>query len=80
MKIDELGYVDDLRQRLGLEPDDTSQDAIIEKMTPMQRVRMLAGWHLGDPSWADTFRVYFESQGLYLTTNPDADGVLNDIN
>jgi hypothetical protein len=64
--IEELGYVEEMRQRLGLEADDTSRDRQIEEMEPMERVRLLAGWTLGDPDWADTFKDFFESQGLYL--------------
>lgn len=76
MTVDELGYIEEIRQRLGLSKHDTSQDAVIENMKPWLRVRLIAGWYLGDEGWADTFRDYCQSQGLYLTTNADADGVL----
>jgi hypothetical protein len=76
--IGELGYVEKMRQRLGLEEDDPKKDHLIIAMTPMQRVRLIAGYVLGDSGWADEFKDYFESQGLFLTTNPDADGVLKD--
>lgn len=78
LTIEELGYVEEMRQRLGLDENDTSADVRLEKMHPMRRVRLLAGWYLGDPYWADTFKGYFESQGIYLTTNPDSDGVIGD--
>lgn len=71
MNVEELGYVEEMRHRLGVASDDTTLDKKIEQMLPMDRVRLLAGWFLGDPRWADTFKDYFESQGLYLTTNPD---------
>lgn len=76
LTIDELGYVEEMRQRLGLDPDDTSRDKEIESMSPMDRIRLLAGWFHGDSDWAGEWKHYFESQGLYLTTNPEADGVL----
>lgn len=45
-------YIDDMRQRLGLEKGDTRHDGRIEKMTPLERFRLLCGWHFGDPAWA----------------------------
>jgi hypothetical protein len=74
--IEELGYVDEMRQRLGLEAGDTSCDEEIVAMSPMERVGLIAGWFLGDNGWADTFKDYFESQGLYLTTNADDPNVI----
>ena len=76
MDINELGYVEEMRQRLGLSRSNTCLDDRIEKMEPMERVRLIAGWINGDPAWADIWKEYFESQGLYLTTNPNAEGVL----
>ena len=78
LKIGELGYVEEMRQRLGLDKNDVSNDQKLENMEPMSRVWLIAGWFLGSGSWADTFKEYFESQGLFLTTNPDADGVIFD--
>lgn len=78
MKIDDLGYVEEMRQRLGHDAEDTSCDNLILNMTPIARVRLIAGWYLGGPDWAEEFKSYFESQGLYLTTNPEADGVIRD--
>ena len=77
LTIEEIGYVEELRRRLGLKEDDNSLDNEIEEMDPMERVSLLAGWFLGSEAWAYTFKGYFESQGLFLTTNPEADGVLN---
>ena len=74
--IKEIGYVREIRQRLGLKPNDTSSDNEIMVLSAMRRVGLIAGWNLGDDHWAQVFKGYFESQGLYLTTNPDADGVL----
>ena len=76
MTIEEMGYVDVMRQRLGLKKDDTRKDKVIESMEPMERVRLIAGWYHGNGLWADTYKEYFESQGIYLTTNPAADGII----
>ncbi len=73
--IDELGYVEQMRQRLGLNFDDTSRDREIEDMDPFQRVQLIVGWLHGDPAWADEYKSYFESQGIYLTTDPEANGI-----
>ena len=78
MELDDIGYIEDIRQRMGLEEDDKSRDVEILAMTPMERVRLIVGWNHGDGSWADTYKEYFESQGLYFTTNPEADGVIHD--
>ena len=78
IEIDDLGYVEAMRQRLGLDEKDTRKDDKIVAMTPMQRVRLIAGWYHGDESWADTWSGYFESQGLYLTTDAEANGVIHD--
>lgn len=77
LEIDDLGYVEEMRQRLGLSKDDTSRDCDILEMSPIDRVALIAGWYAGSEQWVDTWRSYFESQGLYLTTNPEADGVLD---
>lgn len=77
MPIDDLGYVEEMRQRLGVSSDDPSLDEKIISMNPMERVGLIAGWVHGDNSWANVWKDYFRSQGLYLTTNPEADGVIN---
>ena len=74
--LKEIGYLEEMRQRLGLDENDTAKDEAIADMTPMQRVQLIAGWLHGDNFWADTWQDYFKSQGLYLTTNPEADGVI----
>ena len=76
MTVEEMGYVDAMRQRLRLEKDDASKDKVIESMEPMERVRLISGWYHGSGIWADTYKKYFESQGIYLTTNPGADGII----
>jgi len=76
LEIDDLGYVDDMRQRLGVGPEDESKDHLILKMSPLDRVGLIVGWREGDPYWVDVYKSYFESQGIYLTTNPDAEGII----
>jgi len=76
LSIDEIGHLYEIRQRLGLDEADTSKDDMILKMDPLRRVAKIAGWYLGDEEWAYTFKRWCESQGLYMTKNPDADGVI----
>lgn len=45
----------DIRQRLGLDENDTSRDTEIEAMTPEKKLRAVVGWHLGDEQWANDF-------------------------
>lgn len=78
MEIDDLGYVEEMRQRLGVAADDTRKDAKLLAMKPMQRVKLISGWILGDEQWAVMFKNYFESQGLYITTDPEAKGIVTD--
>lgn len=59
-------YIGDMRQRLGLEPDDASHDAEIMQMAPARRLALLTGWHLGDPSWAQTFIAWAEDVGFEI--------------
>ncbi len=44
-----------IRQRRGLDDNDTSQDSKIDALTPRKKLRALAGWELGDEGWADVF-------------------------
>jgi hypothetical protein len=71
-----IGHIKELRQRCWLEPDDTSMDDEILGKSAMERVSMLFGWHFGDPGWAKTVKKWCESQGIYWTENPNADGVI----
>ena len=75
-EIGDIGYIEDIRRRIGILEDDTSCDDEILKMEPMERVRKLCGWNLGDEGWADSFHSWLESQGLWITANPEADGVI----
>jgi len=69
MKIEDMIYVEEMRQRLGLDENDTSKDKYLEQMKPFDRVKLIIGWEFGDESWGDTFKEWCDSQGLYLTTN-----------
>lgn len=76
MEIEDIGYVEELRQRLGLEENDTSRDGYIMSLTPFERVQMLCGWYFGDPSWAGTLKSWCESQGIYWTADDNSNGVI----
>jgi hypothetical protein len=43
----------DLRERIGLENDDTSRDTEIMERLPMDNLRHLCAWEIGDSAWAD---------------------------
>jgi len=76
MDIEDIGYVEELRQRLGLDENDTSRDEYILSLPSMRRVELLSGWYFGDEAWAGTFKEWCESQGIYWTSDPDASGVI----
>jgi hypothetical protein len=59
-------YIEEMRQRLGLEPDDEMCDGRIEKMEPIQRLEMLCGWHIGDPDWAYQFLNWARDAGYKI--------------
>ena len=44
-----------LREREGLEPDDTSMDAQLNELTSFEALEELATWNLGHSGWLDTF-------------------------
>jgi hypothetical protein len=76
LEISDIGYIEEIRQRLHLEPNDTSMDEEILKMTPYKRAQLIVGWYHGDESWLTTYAEYLESQGIYLTTNSDDPGII----
>jgi hypothetical protein len=53
-----------LRQRWGVEPTDDSKDNRINDLTPRKALRDVCGWHLGDPTWADTFLKWADACGF----------------
>lgn len=56
----------DIRQRNGLEEDDTSQDDYFNKRDPRENLADLIGWHIGDSSWLRRFESWAEACGLKL--------------
>lgn len=76
MSTEEIENIEYMRGRMGLDTEDDSRDAVIFSMSPMDRVRLIAGWKLGSDEWADQFKHWFEGQGLYLTTNADDPNII----
>jgi hypothetical protein len=60
-------YIGKMRQRLGLEPEDTSRDDYIDKMTPHERLRLICGWELGYGEWADSFIGWAKDAGFKIS-------------
>ena len=60
-------YIEDMRQRLGLNADDASLDDHIEKMTPEERLELICGWHLGYPGWSRTILNWVRGAGFKIT-------------
>lgn len=52
-----------LRLRAGLDENDKTQDAQLQAIASEDVLREMAGWHLGNPGWADTFLGWIESVG-----------------
>lgn len=52
-----------LRQRINVKENDSSQDEVINQMSPKQIVRHMAGWELGNPSWADEVAGWMKAAG-----------------
>jgi hypothetical protein len=60
-KLTQLGIIGDVRQRLGgSDKNDTSRDDIINKMDNSELVEQWTGWHLGDGSWWNTMKAYYD--------------------
>ena len=56
-----------IRQRIGLNENYTGSDAEIDAMTPINKLRHLVGWELGDEEWADEILRMAEECGLQIT-------------
>lgn len=56
-----------LRQRLDLDPKDTSRDAELNALPPMVKLRHVAAWELGDDRWADEFVTWAKDCGIKIT-------------
>ena len=44
-----------IRQRRGLDDNDTAYDEEANAMPPLEKLRALAGWEIGDEGWAHVF-------------------------
>ena len=55
-----------LRQREGLESNDTSLDEKIQKFPPKYALAEICGWEFGDPRWAETFEEWCNLVGLKI--------------
>lgn len=55
-----------IRQNLGYDEKDLSHDKEILAMSPMQRLRCVAGWKLGDRSWANQFIEWAKDCGFKI--------------
>lgn len=70
--MSEFAYIKDMRQRLGLEPDDARRDTHIAAMSPLERFQLLCGWHLGDPGWASTMLAWAKDAGLHIEARKES--------
>ena len=52
-----------LRGRRNLDENDTSQDAAIQAMNPVEIVKECGAWRLGDRYWANIFAYWMEAAG-----------------
>lgn len=55
-----------LRQRAGLAMTDATMDAELDALPPIEKLRMVCGWTLGDPSWADYFIDWASGCGIEI--------------
>lgn len=47
-----------LRQRKGLDENDTTDDSILSGTEPLDALREVCAWNLGDRGWADQFMTW----------------------
>lgn len=55
-----------LRQRMGLEKNDSSNDDEIEKMTADEKFSEVIAWELGAPTWAAQLLEWAKDCGLEI--------------
>jgi hypothetical protein len=55
-----------LRERRGLEPEDSSQDEQIQKMTEKKALEEILAWHLGSRGWLDQIELWAGRCGLKI--------------
>ena len=53
-----------LRERLGLDENDTSRDGIINNRPAITNLEELCAWEFGDPSWARWFIKRMDDLGI----------------
>lgn len=53
-----------LRQKIGLEKDDTSLDDVILARRPEENLREVCAWEIGSPSWVGTFMSWAADLGI----------------
>lgn len=58
------GLLGVLRQRRGLDKDDSSQDDVIAKLTPRQMVEEVCTWFSGSPAWASDISRWMREAGV----------------
>lgn len=55
-----------IRQRYDLEENDTSMDNEINALSPIEKLREMSAWHLGDKGWADQFVAWAAACGVEI--------------
>lgn len=63
--------MDVLRQRRGLDPDDTSQDKLIQKMSARRAFDECCRWHIGPGDWASSILRWLRAAGYTVTEKDD---------
>ena len=58
-----------IRQRYDIDESDTSGDADIENMTPLDRFKEVCAWELGDRDWANQVLSWAKDCGIDSITN-----------
>lgn len=58
-------YITDMRGNLGVDlANVTACDAMIAKMSPLERLRLICGWNIGDREWANSFIEWAKDAGF----------------
>lgn len=68
-------YKGELRQRLGLESDDSSEDEYLVNLNSLKRFKMLLAWHLGSEDYFYKIVDWMSSQGLCIAVETDKTGM-----
>lgn len=55
-----------LRQRQGLDSTDVSEDARLNALDPMDKLREVLAWEMGDGRWADQFLTWAKDCGIKM--------------